>query len=39
MARYLKMQNLHKASEITLIGDVRVMIAKDVPKVTKLLNA
>jgi hypothetical protein len=32
------MQNIHKASEISLIGDIRVMTAKDVPKVTKLLN-
>jgi glycylpeptide N-tetradecanoyltransferase len=38
MARHLKAQNLQKESEIALIGDVREMTAKDVSKVTKLLN-
>jgi glycylpeptide N-tetradecanoyltransferase len=38
MARHLKAQNIQKESEIALIGNVREMEAKDVAKVTKLLN-
>lgn len=38
MARHLKAQNLQKESEISLIGNAREMQAKDVTKVTKLLN-
>jgi glycylpeptide N-tetradecanoyltransferase len=38
MARHLKAQQLQKESEIALIGNVREMTAKDVSKVTKLLN-
>lgn len=37
MARYQKLQNLPKESEVNLVGTVRPMTQKDIPRVYNLL--